>query len=146
MEQATGSADRTITTPENNPSRFWAVWDILQRLDIEEVTLFSRTEESDLPPEPPETERSQEFDLSVERCFVILSSENLAIHDLVHGSVKWDIDSYKHSQSTNEVLVHGEPVKRRSPHSAYCHCGKCNWIWFLQGWECWPVPDIEDID
>ena len=146
MEQATGSADRTITTPENNPSRFWAVWDILQRLDIEEVTLFSRTEESDLPPEAPETERPQEFDLSVERCFVILSSENLAIHDLVHGSVKWDIDSYKHSQSTNEVLVHGEPVKRRSPHSAYCHCGKCDWIWFLQGWECWPVPNIEDID
>ena len=146
MEQATGSADHPITTAENNPSRFWAVWEILQRSDIEEVTLFSRTSESDLPPEAPETKRPQEFDLSVESCFVILSSGNLAIHDLVHGSVKWDLDSYEHSQSTNEVVVKGEPVKRGSRHSAYCHCGKCDWIWFSQGWECWPGPTIEDID
>ena len=145
MEQATGSAEQQITTAENNPSRFWAVLDILQRSDIEQVTLFPSAKELELPPEAPETERLQEFDLYGEYCFVTLSSENLAIHDLVYGSVTWGLDSYEYSQSSNEVVVQGEPVKRRSPHSAYCHCGKCNWIWFLQGWECWPVPTIHDI-
>ena len=146
MEQATGSADHPITTAENNPSRFWAVLGILQRSDIEQVTLFPSEREPSLPPEAPETMRSQEFDLHREYCFVILSSENLAIHDLVYGSVTWGRDFHRYSQSTNEVVVKGEPVMRRSPHCAYCHCGKCDWTWFLQGWRCWPVPTIEDID
>ena len=146
MEQATGSSDHPITTAENNPSRFWATWEARLEHVPDRPLEFPSETDWELPPEAPETMRSQEFDLHREYCFVILSSENLAIHDLVYGSVTWGRDFYEYSQSTNEVVVHGEPVKRRSPHSAYCHCGKCDWIWFLQGWECWPVPTIEDID
>ena len=130
MEQATGSADR--------PRRFSA----LLEARLEHVPNYNwettSGSEWELPGEAPEAEHPQEFGLHKEYCFALLSSENLALHDLTHGSFTWGLDLYECSRTSDEVVVQGQPVKRRSPHSAYCHCGKCNWIWFLQGWECWP--------
>ena len=130
MKQATGSADR--------PRRFSA----LLAARLEQVPdrdwVFPSVTEWELIDEIPEAEHPQEFGLHEEYCFALLSSENLALHDLIHGSFTWGLDLYECSRTSDEVVVQGQPVKRRSPHSAYCHCGKCNWIWFLQGWECWP--------
>ena len=130
MEQATGSADR--------PRRFSAL--LATRLEHVPNYNWETTSgtEWELPVEIPEAEHPQEFGLHEEYCFALLSSENLALHDLIHGSFTWGLDLYECSRTSDEVVVQGQPVKRRSPHSAYCHCGKCNWIWFLQGWECWP--------
>ena len=66
-----------------------------------------------------------------------LTSENLALHDLFHGRVAWIVRS-EYSHSSDEVMVQGQPVRRAS-YNAYCHCGRCNWSWFLQGWVCWPA-------
>ena len=125
MEQATGSADR--------PGRLSAL--LATRHDGFQLPSVTEWELSD---EIPEAAHPQEFGLHEEYCFALLSSENLALHDLIHGSFTWGLDLYECSRTSDEVVVQGQPVKRRSPHSAYCHCGKCNWIWFLQGWECWP--------
>ena len=112
MERATGSADR----PD----------------------LLSNLPEWELSDEIPEAAHPQEFGLHEEYCFALLSSENLGLHNLIHGSLSWNLDLYENSHSSDEVVVQGQPVQRRSSYGAYCHCGKCNWIWFLQGWECWP--------
>ena len=67
-----------------------------------------------------------------------LTSENLALHDLFHGRVAWIVRS-EYSHSSDEVMVQGQPVQRSS-YNTYCHCGRCNWTWFLLGWVCWPAP------
>ncbi len=140
MERASGSAE----CPRQFWAKFWTIhaqhnpapvynWEITEGaewvLDVEDI---------------PEATHS-DFRLHREYCFTRLSPYNLAIHELVHGSVKWALDSDQYSQSTNEVVVKGEPIKPGSRQGAYCHCGKCDWIWFLRGWECWPVPYIVDI-
>ncbi len=66
-----------------------------------------------------------------------LTSENLALHDRFHGRVTWIVRS-EYSHSSDEVMVQGQPVKRSS-YNTYCHCGRCNWSWFLRGWVCWPA-------
>ena len=86
----------------------------------------------------PDAAHPQEFHLHEEICFAPLTSENLALHNLVHGNVYWNIPRSEPSHSSDEVMVQGQPVKRRASIDAYCHCGKCNWNWFLQGWVCWP--------
>ena len=92
--------------------------------------------------------------LHKEYCFTRLSPYNLAVHELVHGNEKWELvyscpewtlDFDQSTVSTNEVIRHGEPVMPGSRQCGYCHCGKCDWIWFLQGWQCWPTPYIIDI-
>ena len=130
MERATGSADR--------PDQFSSLpeWELISDPSSDAV------DDDDIP----EAAHPQEFDLYEEYCFAPLSAENLGLHNLIHGSLSWHLDLYENSHSSDEVVVQGQPVQRRNPYGAYCHCGKCNWIWFLQGWECWPVPTIEDID
>ena len=122
MERATGSTDR--------PGQ-------LSSLAEWELTFdpsFYAADSDDIP----EAAHPQEFHFYEEYCFAPLTSENLALHDLVHGSFTWNLDLYEYSHSSDEVMVQGQPVKRRASYGAYCYCGKCNWIWFLQGWECWP--------
>ena len=126
MEQATGSADR----PDQLSALLATRHDGFQ---LPSVTEWELTDEI------PEAAHPQEFGLYDEYCFAALSAENLGLHNLIHGSLSWHLDLYENSHSSDEVVVQGQPVQRRSPHGAYCHCGKCNWIWFLQGWECWPV-------
>ena len=142
MEQASGSAD--------SPSQFWATfWAVHAQHDPAPDYNWEITEGAEWElavEEIPEATHPQDFGLHKEYCFACLSAQNLALHDLVHGSSTWGLDLYECSSTSEEVVVHGQPVKRRSPHSAYCHCGQCDWIWFSQGWECWPVPYIEDID
>ena len=130
MEQATGSADR--------PSRFWAIWEARLEHVPDRAWVFPDVREWELINEIPEADRPQEFVLHEEDCFAPLSAENLGLHNLILGSLSWQINHYPISHSSDEVVVQGQPVLRRNPNGAYCHCGKCNWIWFLQGWECWP--------
>ena len=101
----------------------------------------------------PEATR-QDYVLHKEYCFTRLSPLNLAVHELVHGSVRWELaygcpqwnfDFDQYSLSTNEVVENGEPVMPGSRQCGYCHCGKCDWIWFLRGWQCWPAPHIINI-
>ena len=124
MERATGSADR--------PGQFssLAEW---------ELTFDPSFHAADSD-EIPEAAHPQEFHLYEEIRFALLTSENLALHTLVHGNVRWNIDRSAYSNSSNEVMVQGQPVNRRTPFDNYCHCGKCSLNWFLQGWVCWPEP------
>ena len=145
MERASGSADC--------PSQFWATfWAIHGRRNPAPDYNWEITEGAEwvLAVEEIPEATHLDFGLHKEYCFTRLSPYNLAIHELVHGSVKWELeergsDSDQYSQSTNEVVVKGEPIMPGSRQGAYCHCGKCDWIWFLRGWECWPVPYIVDI-
>ena len=118
MERATGSADR--------PGQFssLAEW---------ELTFDPSFHAADRH-EIPDAAHPQEFHLYEEICFAPLTSENLALHDLAHGNVYWNIPRSEYSHSSDEVMVQGQPVKRRTPYDTYCYRGKCNWNWFLQGW------------
>ena len=122
MERATGSTGRTGQLSS------------LTEWELTFAPSFYAADSDDIP----EAAHPQEFHLYEEYCFAPLTSENLALHDLVHGCFTWNLDLYEYSHSSDEVMVQGQPVKRRASYGAYCYCGKCNWIWFLQGWECWP--------
>ena len=149
MEQASGSAD--------GRRQFWATfWAMHAQRDPIPDYNWELTEGAEwvLAVEDIPEATHQDYALHKEYCFTRLSPQNLAMHELVHGSekweleygsVQWNLDSDQYSQSTNEVVVKGEPIMPGSRQGAYCHCGKCDWIWFLRGWECWPVPYIVDI-
>ena len=99
MERATGSTDRTGQ---------------LSSLTEWELTFdpsFYAADSDDIP----EAAHPQEFHLYEEYCFAPLTSENLALHDLVHGSFTWNLDLSEYSHSSDEVMVQGQPVKRRTP-------------------------------
>ena len=121
MERATASVSR----PSHLPSL--TEWELTFDPSFHEC-------ESD---EIPDAAHPQEFHLYEETRSALLTSENLALHDLFHGKVAWIIRS-DYGHSSDEVMVQGQPVKRRTSYDACCHCGKCNWTWFLQGWVCWP--------
>ena len=149
MQQASGSAE--------SRSQFWATfWAMHAQREAAPAYNWVIIEGSEWAlniNNIPETTHP-DFELHNDRCFIRLSQQNLALHELQHGnarwkpkrgSVIWNLDAERYSQSTNEVVVHGEPVMPAYRQNAYCHCGRCNWIWFLQGWECWPNPYIIDI-
>ena len=62
--------------------------------------------------------------------------ENVTLHNISYSKAAWIACS--ESGSSDEVLIQGQSVKReeRSKY-VYCHCGQCDWSWFLQGWQCW---------
>ena len=64
------------------------------------------------------------------------AGENVTLHNISYGKAAWIACS--ESGSSDEVLIQGQSVKReeRSKY-VYCHCGKCDWSWYLQGWQCW---------
>ena len=141
MERASGSTE--------NRRQFWATfWAIHAQRNPAPNYNWEITEGAEWVLAVEQIPEATHLDISLRReyCFTRLSPYNLAIHELVHGSVKWDLDSDQYSLSTNEVVVQGEPIMPGSRQGAYCHCGECDWIWFLRGWECWPAPYIEDID
>ena len=92
MERATGSAYR--------PDQFssLAEW---------ELTFDPSFHDADSD-EIPEAAHPQEFHLYEETRFALLTSENLALHDLFHGKVAWIVRS-DYSHSSDEVMVQGNP-------------------------------------
>ena len=124
MERATGSAGRP------GPVSCLTDWELNT---FDNGPWIHAADNDWIPPIAP----PQEFHLYEETRFALLTSENLALHDLFHGKVAWIVRS-DYSHSSDEVMVQGQPVKGRASYDAYCHCGRCNWSWFLQGWVCWP--------
>ena len=62
-----------------------------------------------------------------------LTSENVTLHDISYGKAAWIVRS--EYGSSDEVMIQGQPVKRSK--YVYCHCGQCDWSWYLRGWQCW---------
>ena len=149
MQQASGSAE----SQSQFWTTFWAMHAQREAAPANNWVIIEGSEWALNINNIPETTHP-DFELHNDCSFIRLSQQNLALHELQHGnarwkpkrgSVIWNLDAERYSQSTNEVVVHGEPVMPAYRQNAYCHCGRCNWIWFLRGWECWPNPYIIDI-